>query len=75
MKKEIWLIGGNKGEMYADNGRAMHEYLLTKRNEPGYYLIYIYKLIRNIGGMILTKNRMYHYTVLKGRIRGFMEYD
>ena len=39
MKKEIWLIGGNKGEMYADNGRAMHEYLLTKDNIEVYWVL------------------------------------
>lgn len=60
---------------YAMGYGALCKKEITKRNEPGYYLIYIYKLIRNIGGMILTKNRMYHYTVLKGRIRGFLEYD
>lgn len=28
--KKCWLIGGNAGELYVDNARAMHEYLLDK---------------------------------------------
>lgn len=29
-KKNCFLIGGNNGELYVDNGRAMHEYLIDK---------------------------------------------
>lgn len=29
--KDIWLIGGNAGQLYVDNARAMHEYLLQHR--------------------------------------------
>lgn len=29
-EKDCFLIGGNAGELYVDNGRSMHEYLLDK---------------------------------------------
>ncbi|MBF4806503.1 MAG: glycosyltransferase family 2 protein [Pseudoleptotrichia goodfellowii] len=39
-----------------------------------YIFKYWKKLFRNIGGMIVTKNRKYHWFVLKGRLRGYFRY-
>ncbi len=44
------------------------------RKNFSYYFKYLKKLLRNIGGMIFTKNRKYHITVFKGRIKGFKSY-
>lgn len=38
IKKDIWLVGGNAGELYVDNARAIHEYLLSKR-ENVYWVV------------------------------------
>lgn len=40
-----------------------------------YTFNYLKKLFRSLGGMIVTKNRKYHLTVLKGRIKGFIDYE
>lgn len=48
---------------------------MKKRGEYGYFLIFINKIFRNIAGILITKNRKYHYTVLKGRMKGFFYYD
>ncbi len=32
------------------------------------------KLVRNIGGLILSSNRDYHSATIKGRINGFRQY-
>ena len=37
--KRIWLIGGNAGELDVDNGRAMYEYLRTKKEVETYWVI------------------------------------
>lgn len=39
-----------------------------------YIFKYWKKLFRNIGGMIVTKDRKYHWFVLKGRLRGYFRY-
>ena len=28
--RNIWIVGGNAGDLYVDNGRAIYEYLRTK---------------------------------------------
>jgi hypothetical protein len=33
-----------------------------------------YKIIRNIGGIVLNKDRDYHDATIKGRIQGFRQY-
>jgi glycosyltransferase involved in cell wall biosynthesis len=38
-------------------------------------LMFIYILIRNIGGFILSKHKSYYYYYFKGRIKGFMTYS
>ena len=37
--KNIWLVGGNAGELFVDNGRAMYEYLRAKQQEEVYWVI------------------------------------
>ena len=39
IKQEIWLIGGNAGELYVDNGRAMHEFLLNNKDNIKVYWV------------------------------------
>ena len=39
-----------------------------------YYFKFLKRIFRSIAGIILTKNRKYHKTVLKGRIEGFNKY-
>lgn len=60
---------------YALGFGALCKKEIRKRGEYGYYLIFLNKIFRNILGMLVTKNRKYHYTVLKGRMRGFIDYD
>ena len=35
--RNIWLVGGNAGELFVDNGRAMYEYLRSKQQEEIYW--------------------------------------
>ena len=37
--RNIWLVGGNAGELFVDNGRAMYEYLRSKQQEDVYWII------------------------------------
>ena len=37
--RNIWLVGGNAGELFVDNGRAMYEYLRSKQQEEVYWVI------------------------------------
>ncbi len=37
--KNIWLVGGNAGELFVDNGRAIYEYLRAKQQEEVYWVI------------------------------------
>ena len=37
--RKIWLVGGNAGELFVDNGRAMYEYLRSKQQEEVYWVI------------------------------------
>ena len=30
--RKIWLVGGNAGELFVDNGRAIYEYLRSKKD-------------------------------------------
>ena len=39
-----------------------------------YYFKYLKRIFRSMAGILLTKNRKYHKTVLKGRIEGFNKY-
>ncbi|WP_246082041.1 glycosyltransferase family 2 protein [Peptacetobacter hominis] len=44
------------------------------RKDLGFSWIFIKKIVRNIGGIILSGNRDYHIATIKGRIDGFMKY-
>ena len=37
--RKIWIVGGNAGELYVDNGRAMYEYLRAKEEIEEYWVI------------------------------------
>lgn len=37
--RNIWLVGGNAGELYVDNGKSMFEYLNTKKDLEVYWVI------------------------------------
>ena len=44
------------------------------RKNKKYFSKYLKKMIRSIGGMIISKERRYYYHVFKGRMRGYKEY-
>lgn len=37
--RRIWLIGGNAGELFVDNSKAMYEYLRSKKNVEEYWVL------------------------------------
>lgn len=37
--RKIWLIGGNAGELFVDNSKAMYEYLRSKKNIEEYWVL------------------------------------
>ncbi len=37
--RKIWLVGGNAGELFVDNGRAIYEYLRAKKEIEEYWVI------------------------------------
>lgn len=37
--RNIWLVGGNAGDLYVDNGRAVFEYLQAKKEIEAYWII------------------------------------
>lgn len=47
---------------------------IVYRKNYKFIKIMAYKLIRNIGGIILNKDRDYHEATIKGRIEGFRQY-
>lgn len=47
---------------------------IVYRKNYKFIKIIAYKLIRNIGGIILNKDRDYHEATIKGRIEGFRQY-
>ncbi len=70
---------GNYDDLERAYNYALGYGALAKKEVSGrknffYIFKYMKKLLRNIGGILLTKNRKYHKTVLKGRIKGFKTY-
>lgn len=47
---------------------------IVYRKNKKFIKIMAYKIIRNIGGIVLNKDRDYHTATIKGRINGFKEY-
>ena len=37
--RKIWLVGGNAGELFVDNGRAIYEYLRSKKDIEEYWVV------------------------------------
>lgn len=64
----------NRAYRYALGYGALVKKEVKYRKNFTYIFKFIKKLCRNIGGLIVTKNREYHYTVLSGRIKGYFEY-
>ena len=64
----------NRAYRYALGYGALVKKEVKYRKNFTYIFKFIKKLCRNIGGLIVTKNRTYHYTVLSGRIKGYIEY-
>ena len=39
--RNIWIVGGNAGDLYVDNGRAIYEYLRTKEQIDGVEVFWV----------------------------------
>ena len=37
--RKIWIVGGNAGELFVDNGRAIYEYIRAKKEVEEYWVI------------------------------------
>ncbi len=55
------------GGIYKKQWKKNKNYLLL--------LQYLYYLCRSFGGMMLTSKRKLHFTILKGRIKGFLKFN
>lgn len=54
---------------------ALYYKELVKRRNLSIIFQYIYYLIRNIGGLLLSRNRKFYWNSLKGKIIGFFKYE
>ncbi len=63
-----------KAYNYALGYGALVKKEVAGRKNIGYIFKYLKKLLRNMAGSIITKNRKYHRVVCEGRIKGFMRY-
>lgn len=60
--KRIWLVGGNAGEFYVDNGRAIYEYIRTKKEITEFWILNDKNTIREqIPGEVLIKGSIKSY--------------
>ncbi|MFC2295252.1 MAG: CDP-glycerol glycerophosphotransferase family protein, partial [Leptotrichia hongkongensis] len=60
--RNIWLVGGNAGELFVDNGRAMYEYLRSRQQEEVYWVINRNaKISKKIPGEKLIKGSVKSY--------------
>ena len=60
--RNIWLVGGNAGELFVDNGRAMYEYLRSRQQEEVYWVINRNaKIAKKIPGEKLIKGSVKSY--------------
>ena len=60
--KKIWLVGGNAGELFVDNSRAMYEYLRARKNVEELWVLNKNSEIRGkIPGEILIKGSIKAY--------------
>ena len=60
--RNIWLVGGNAGELYVDNGKAMFEYLNTKKDLEVYWIINSSSpAFKNVNGKKLLRGSIKSY--------------
>ena len=60
--RRIWLVGGNAGELYADNARAIYEYVRSKKEIEEFWVLNENSTIRDkIPGEILIKGSVNAY--------------
>lgn len=60
--RKIWIVGGNAGNLYVDNARAIHEYLLNKSELEVYWVVNKNSTIKsNIKGKTLIKGSIKNY--------------
>ncbi len=64
----------NRAYRYALGYGALVKKEVKYRKNFRYIFKLIKKVFRNIGGIILTDHKKYHYTVLTGRLKGYFEY-
>ena len=63
-----------RAKKYALGYGALVKKEVFERKNWKYLIKFIKKLLRNIAGMIVTKNKKYHGVVFEGRIEGFFKY-
>lgn len=63
-----------RAKKYALGYGALVKKEVVERKNYKYILKFFKKLIRNIGGALITENKKYHGVVLEGRIEGFLKY-
>ena len=60
--RKIFLVGGNAGELYVDNGRAIYEYLNSKKELEVYWIINKDSVVADsIKGMRLNRGSIKSY--------------
>ena len=60
--RRIWLVGGNAGELYVDNARAIYEYVRSKKEIEEFWVLNENSTIRDkIPGEILIKGSVNAY--------------
>ncbi len=64
--RNIWLVGGNAGELYVDNGRAIYEYLRTKEKSDKLEVCWI----ANSGSLVF--NEIPGNVLAKGSIKAYL---
>lgn len=63
--RNIWIVGGNAGDLYVDNGRAIYEYLRTKEQKDGVEVFWVANanslVFDRIPGNVLVKGSIDAY--------------
>ena len=53
---------------------ALFKKEIVYRKHYSYLSLYLYHLLRTIGGLIVSKHRLFYYHTLRGRIKGFFSF-
>ena len=61
--RKIWLVGGNAGELFVDNSRAMYEYLRVRKDVEEFWVL-------NKESEI--KDKVPGETLVKGSVKGYL---